>query len=60
MAKHDLVLKLFKNRLSIINIGIENLVQHLSNYNVDMIQVDWRPPAEGKPEILEKLRKLIK
>lgn len=60
MGKQNLVLELFKSHLYVINVGIEKLVEHLTNYDVDLIQVDWKPPAGGKPEILEKLRKLVK
>jgi len=60
MASQDLLLRLFKSKLSIINVGIEKLVEHLSDYDVDMIQVDWKPPAGGDPEILKKLRNLNK
>ena len=59
MLKNNLILKLFETRLSIINIGIENLVEHLSNYDVKVIQVDWRPPAGGKAALIKKLHNLI-
>jgi hypothetical protein len=60
MPKQDLILELFKSHLSIINVGIEKLIEHLSSYNVNVIQVDWKPPSGGKLEILRKLRNLTK
>ena len=60
MTGNDLILKLFKTRLSIINVGIDKLVEHLFKYDVKVVQVDWRPPASGKPEVLKKLRELAK
>ena len=60
MSKQDLVLELFNSHLSIINVGIETLVEHLSKYNLEVIQVNWKPPAGGKIELLKKLRSLTK
>ena len=60
MAEGNLILKLFNSKLSIVNVGLENMIEHFfhSNYDVEVIQVDWKPPGGGKPEILKKLREL--
>ena len=56
----DSILKLFQSRLSIVSIGIARLIEHLHNYDVNLVQVDWKPPAGGNPEMLKKLRSLMK
>ena len=46
--------------LAAINVGLESFMESLSDQDVGVIQVDWRPPGGGKPEILKKLKKLLK
>jgi hypothetical protein len=52
------IVRLLSGRLSIINIGIDKLVEHLLNFEVEVIQVDWKPPQEDKLDLLRKLRGL--
>ena len=52
------IVRLLSGRLSIINIGIDKLVEHLLNFEVEVIQVDWKPPQEDKLNLLRKLRGL--
>ncbi len=50
--------KLFNKELKVINIGIEMFAIDLEKQNVDVIHVNWRPPAGGDLEILKLLEKL--
>ncbi len=50
--------KLFNKELKIINIGIEMFADDLEKQNVDVIHVNWRPPAGGDLDILKLLEKL--
>lgn len=52
--------KLPGQKLKIINIGIQTFAEDLKKQNVEVIHVDWRPPAGGDMEILELLDKLRK
>jgi len=56
----NLVQDLFKRPLSVINVGIEKLVEHLPSYGVEVTQVDWKPPVVTNVELLRKLRSLAK
>lgn len=49
---------LFNKELKVINIGIEMFAEDLEQQNVDVVHVDWRPPAEGDLDILKLLEKL--
>lgn len=49
---------LFNKELKVINIGIEMFAEDLEKQNVDVVHVDWRPPAEGDLDILKLLEKL--
>ena len=50
--------KLLNKELKVINIGIEMFANDLEKQKVDVIHVDWRPPAGGDLEILKLLEKL--
>ena len=49
---------LFKLKLKVINIGIEMFADDLEKQNVDVIHVNWQPPAGGDLDILKFLEKL--
>ena len=52
--------KLFSGELKVINIGVESFYNDLKKLGVDVIQVNWKPPAMGKEyliKILEKIKK---
>jgi len=42
MAKNDL----FDKDLKVINIGLTSFKDSLEEVNTDVMQVDWKPPAE--------------
>ena len=57
MAKdplHDLM----HEPLSVVNIGLEGFSEELMGQQVDVIQVDWAPPAGGDPRLADLLAKL--
>lgn len=49
---------LFNKKLKVINIGIETFAEELEKQGVEVVHVDWRPPAGGDVEILKLLDKL--
>lgn len=42
-----------------INIGLEQFAISLAEQSVDVVQVDWVPPAGGDPEMLDLLDQLL-
>ena len=57
MAKdplHDLL----HEPLSVVNIGLEMFSGELMEQQVNVIQVDWAPPAGGDPRLADLLAKL--
>ena len=50
--------KLFNKKLKVINIGIETFAEDLEKQGIEVIRIDWRPPAGGDARILELLDKL--
>ena len=57
MAK-DPLRDLLHEPLSVINIGVEGFAMELVAQQVDVIQVDWAPPAGGDPRLADLLAKL--
>jgi FdrA protein len=45
-------------KLKVVNIGISTFADDLRSQNVEVIHVDWKPPAGGDIEILKMLEKL--
>ncbi len=50
--------KLFNKELKVINIGIKMFADDLERQDVDVIHVDWQPPAGGDLDVLKLLEKL--
>jgi len=44
--------------LKVVNIGISTFADDLRSQNVDVVHVDWKPPAGGDIEMLRILQKL--
>ncbi len=50
--------KLLEAPLKVINIGLESFAQDLERHGVEVVQVDWAPPAGGDPALADLLSKL--
>jgi len=50
--------KILNQKLKVINIGIEMFADDLETQNVDVLHVDWQPPAGGDLDMLKLLEKL--
>ncbi len=49
--KHNL----FREPLKVINIGLESFKESLDTVETESVQMDWRPPAGGDPEMMKIL-----
>jgi len=49
---------LFEQPLDILTIGLDGFAEDLSKLDVNVLQLDWRPPADGDPHLAELLSKL--
>jgi len=45
-------------KLKVVNIGISTFADDLHSQDVEVIHVDWKPPAGGDIEMLKLLEKL--
>ena len=49
---------LLTQKLKVINVGIDIFADDLAKQRVDVVRVDWQPPAGGDEELLKLLDKL--
>lgn len=52
--------ELFKKELKVVNIGLDSFYKELKETEVDVIHVNWRPPAGGNKKMIKLLDKLKK
>jgi len=50
--------KLLSGAPRVINIGLSAFSRELASQNIPVVQVDWRPPAQGKRHLAELLARL--
>jgi FdrA protein len=50
---------LLNGPLVIINIGLLNFAESLLDQDIDVIQIDWEPPAGGDEEMISLLDELL-
>ena len=51
--------ELLREPLVVINVGLQGFSESLVEQEVDVVQVDWVPPAGGDPEMIDLLEKLL-
>ncbi|MCK5224403.1 hypothetical protein KAR04_06510 [Candidatus Calescamantes bacterium] len=50
--------ELFVSKLKVLNIGLKDFNGNILNSGGESINVNWTPPADGDPELLEIIRKI--
>lgn len=55
----DAIWKLLNEPIVIINLGLNTFAENLEEQDVDVVQVDWTPPAGGDKELIELLDSLL-
>ena len=55
----DKVEELLQEQLVIINIGLRGFAESFEQQEVEVVQVDWIPPAGGDEEMIDLLEKLL-
>ncbi len=43
--------ELFRQPIRVINIGLEGFAEDLQAAGVEVVQLDWRPPASGNAKM---------
>ena len=51
--------KILSGQLIVINIGLRGFAESLEDQEVEVVQVDWTPPAGGDQEMIDLLENLL-
>jgi hypothetical protein len=51
--------KLLSTPLIVINVGLGKFTKNLEEQGVEVVQVDWTPPAGGDKEMIDLLEELL-
>lgn len=57
--KTEAIEKLLQGSLVVVNIGIEKFAQELEKQNIEVLHVEYRPPAGGDQEMIRLLDQLL-
>ena len=49
---------LLGGKLSVINVGLDKFASELTDQDVPVIDLDWKPPASGNPKLAALLSKM--
>lgn len=55
----NLINKLLSEPVVVINLGLKQFASSLEQQEVEVIQVNWTPPAGGDQEMMDLLDELI-
>ena len=50
--------ELFNQELVVINMGLDSFADNLRKEEVEVLQMDWKPPAGGNKRLISLLEKL--
>jgi hypothetical protein len=50
--------RLLMDKVSVVNVGLEGFVKDLRDCDIEVVHVDWAPPAGGDPKMAALLAKL--
>ena len=51
--------ELLKRPLIVINVGLSKFAENLEKQTIEVVQVDWVPPAGGDKEMMDLLDQLL-
>jgi len=51
--------ELFQQPIVVINLGLKKFAESLEEQQVEVVQVDWIPPAGGDKELVDLLDQLL-
>jgi FdrA protein len=53
------IVSLLDEPVIVINLGLKKFSESLDDQSVQVVQVDWTPPAGGDKEVIELLDELL-
>jgi FdrA protein len=56
---HEKTEKILSGHLIVINIGLRGFAESLEEQEVDVVHVEWTPPAGGDQDLIDLLEDLL-
>jgi len=56
---HEQIEKILSVQLIVINIGLRGFAESFEEQEVEVVQVDWTPPAGGDQEMIDLLENIL-
>lgn len=55
----EAISKLLAGPVVVINLGLKKFAENLEEQDVEVVHVDWTPPAGGDQELIDLLDRLL-
>ncbi|MEE3246688.1 MAG: fdrA domain protein [Chloroflexota bacterium] len=59
MEPQNAIDRLLSSPIQAINIGVKDFAENLESQEVEVVHVNWTPPAGGDPEIIAILEQIL-
>ena len=59
MKPQNAIDRLLSSPIQAINIGVKDFAENLESQEVEVVHVNWTPPAGGDPEIIAILDQIL-
>lgn len=56
---HEQIEKILSGNLIVINVGLRGFAESLEAQEIDVVHIDWNPPAGGDQEMIDLLEDLL-
>ena len=56
---HEQIKKILSGHLVVINVGVGGFAESLEAQDIEVVQIDWNPPAGGDQEMIDLLENLL-
>ena len=56
---HEHIYTILSGQLVVVNIGLRGFAESFEDQEIEVVQIDWTPPAGGDQEMIDLLENLL-
>ena len=56
---HEQIKKMLSGQLIVVNIGLRGFAESFEDQEIEVVHIDWTPPAGGDQELIDLLENLL-
>ena len=56
---HEQIEKILSGQIIVVNIGLRGFAESFEEQEIEVVQIDWTPPAGGDQEMIDLLENLM-